>query len=244
MIIYPAIDIKAGRCVRLYQGQMDKVTLFPEYPTEAAKRWEAAGAKFIHVVDLDGAGSGEPKNILTLEQIIKSVNIPIQFGGGIRGMYTVKQLFNLGVSRIILGTALVNNPDLLAEACAVYQGKIAVGLDVKDECLAIHGWEEKTDINVVDVINELEKVGVSRIIYTDISVDGTMQGPNIKGIRSIAKKTNIPLIASGGVSSIKDIKAIKKLESLGVEGIIIGKALYSEAFTLEEAIKVAEKNVG
>ena len=124
MIIYPAIDIKAGRCVRLYQGQMDKVTLYPEYPAEAAKKWEDAGAKYIHVVDLDGAGAGEPKNLFSLEQIIKSVNVPIQFGGGIRGMYTVKQVFDLGVSRIVLGTSVINNPALLAEACAVYYGKI------------------------------------------------------------------------------------------------------------------------
>jgi len=244
MIIYPAIDIKAGRCVRLYQGQMDKVTVFSEYPVEAAKRWEAAGAKYIHVVDLDATVAGELKNMFALEQIVKSVNIPIQFGGGVRGMFAVKRLFDLGVSRVVVGTALIKNPAMLAEACAVYPGKIAVGLDVKNGHIAIKGWQEETDISAVEMINELEKLGVSRIIYTDILVDGTMQGPNIQGIKSIAQKTNIPLIASGGVSNLKDIKKIKKLKDLGIEGIIIGRALYSEAFTLEEAIKVVEENAG
>ncbi|HDP69864.1 MAG TPA: 1-(5-phosphoribosyl)-5-[(5-phosphoribosylamino)methylideneamino]imidazole-4-carboxamide isomerase [Actinobacteria bacterium] len=244
MIIYPAIDIKAGRCVRLYQGQMNKVTIYSEYPVEVAKRWENAGAKYIHVVDLDGAVAGEPKNLVALEQIIKNIGVPVQFGGGVRGMLTVKRLFDLGISRVVVGTALINNPVMLAEACAVYSGKIAVGLDVKNGHIAIKGWEEETEINAIDVIKELEKLGVSRIIYTDILVDGTMRGPNIKGIKEIAKKTNIPLIASGGISGIKDVKDIKKLKSLGVEGMIIGKALYSGAFTLEKAIKVVENNAG
>ncbi len=239
MIIYPAIDLKSGKCVRLYQGKMDEVTVYSNEPAEVAMGWQTQGASFLHLVDLDGAALGEPQNLESIEEIVKSVTIPVQLGGGLRSFEAIEWAFGIGVERVVLGTAAVKDEALLALACSTYPGQIAVGLDVRDGHLAISGWEEDSGISVQDILDRLQELGVSRIIYTDIMMDGTLMGPNLMAIEEIAAMTDIPIIASGGVSSLQDIADLAALSHLGIEGAIVGKALYAEAFSLREAIEVA-----
>lgn len=239
MIIYPAIDLKSGKCVRLFQGKMDEVTVYSDSPRDMAMSWEDQGAEYIHLVDLDGAVAGEPKNLGSVEEILKSVSIPVQFGGGLRSIESIAAIFEIGVSRAILGTAAIKNMFMLQEACLYHPGRIAVGLDTKDGFVAVNGWEEETQVLALDILPQLKEIGVARIIYTDIMTDGTLSGPNLSAIEVIARSTDIPIIASGGISSLKDIANLASLTSLGVEGAIVGKALYAKAFTLKEAIEVA-----
>ncbi|MDI6799072.1 MAG: 1-(5-phosphoribosyl)-5-[(5-phosphoribosylamino)methylideneamino]imidazole-4-carboxamide isomerase [Actinomycetota bacterium] len=240
MIIYPAIDLKSGKCVRLCQGKMDEVTVYSDDPKEVAKRWQREGAEYIHVVDLDGAVTGAPKNLSLLGEIVMATKVPVQFGGGLRSLDVIDKVFEMGVSRAVVGTALIKDEAMLKGACSIYPGRIAVGLDVRFGYVAVSGWEEETKVLAVDLIGRLEELGVARIIYTDIMVDGTLKGPNLAAIESVAKSTNVPIIASGGVASLQDLADLAGLSPLGVEGAIVGKALYAGAFTLKEALEAVK----
>ncbi len=238
MLIIPAIDLKGGRCVRLIQGKMDEETVFSDFPLKVAKRWEELGAKLIHVVDLDGAVSGKPGNRELVADIAKSLSIPVQIGGGIRDFKTAQAYLRDGIGRIILGTVAYDNTELVSELCKSYAGKIIVGIDARDGMVAIKGWVETTKKNAIELAKEYENLGVAGIIYTDISKDGMMIGPNIDAIKEFASAVNIPVIASGGVSNIDDLRKIAEISHYGIEGVIIGKALYTGAIDLREAIKV------
>jgi len=240
MLVIPAIDIKSGKCVRLYQGRMDNVTIFSKNPEEMALKWERAGAKFLHIVDLDGAISGLPENFSVIKDIIQNIQIPCEVGGGIRDLNTIYRYLDLGVERIILGTLAFKNPNFVKNACIKFPGKIAVGIDVKNEKISIKGWTEIEDKSPEELVKEFEDMNLSAIIYTDIKRDGMLTGPNIEATKKLALSTNIPIIASGGVSSIDDIKNLKFLESYGVIGIIIGRAIYTGKVDLKEAIEIAE----
>lgn len=238
MIIIPAIDLKEGQCVRLRQGIMEDSTVYSDNPVEVAKRWEHMGADIIHVVDLDGAIAGKPVNRKIIKDITESVDIRIQIGGGIRDLKTVEEYINIGVYRIVLGTIAVKNPLLVEDACNSYPGQIAVGIDAKDGMVAIKGWTEKTEEKATEFATELEDLGVSIIIYTDISRDGMLTGPNISAVKEMAMSLSIPIIASGGVSSIDDLLALHALEDFGVEGAIVGKALYTGDIDLKKALEI------
>jgi len=238
MLIIPAIDIKEGRCVRLTEGQFEDVEIFSDDPVMMAVKWADKGAKMLHVVDLDGARYGKLANISLVEQIIKKVNIPVQVGGGIRSYKEVERLINLGTSRIILGTILWKDKVLAKRLFDEFSEKIIAGIDARDGHVAIEGWQNITSIDALDFAGEMERLGVRRIIYTDIKRDGTLKGPNISNIEKMVKNVNIPLICSGGIASLDDIKKLKRLEGLGLEGIIIGKALYKGRIILEETLEL------
>ncbi len=237
MVIYPAIDIKDGQCVRLRQGKADQVTVYETDPVKVALRWQKEGAEIIHIVDLDGAFGGLVKNLRTVEKIAQSVDVPIQFGGGVRQIDTMKELFNAGVSQIVVGTAVVDDTSLVKAALDLFGGRIVIGIDARDGKVAVEGWNKVTKKDVVSLALEMEVMGASLIVYTDISKDGMLVGPNIEGTRKLAEAVDVPVIASGGVSALKDLIEIKKLEPYGVEGVIIGKALYENAFTLKQALE-------
>jgi len=234
MIIIPAVDIKDGRCVRLHQGKFDAVTRYFDNPVEAALRWSEAGAKLIHLVDLDGALAGRAVHIDLIKGIIEATGVEVEIGGGIRDMATAEAYLELsGVKRVILGTAAYKDRDFLTALTAKYPGRVAVGIDAKDGCVALKGWVDVTAARAVDFAAELEGAGVGAIIYTDISRDGAMSGPNVEATCELAESVTIPVVASGGVSSIDDIKAFKGKD---IEGIIVGKALYTGDINLEEAM--------
>ncbi|MDY6854059.1 MAG: 1-(5-phosphoribosyl)-5-[(5-phosphoribosylamino)methylideneamino]imidazole-4-carboxamide isomerase [Thermodesulfobacteriota bacterium] len=239
MEIIPAIDLKEGKCVRLLQGDMDKATIFSEDPVDAARMWEKRGANLIHIVDLDGSIAGKPKNKEIIEKIMKSIHIPIQLGGGIRDLSTMDQYLSLGVNRVILGTVALESPDLVQKACERYPGRILAGIDSKDGLVAIRGWTEVTKKRSEEAAKELETFGVIALIFTDIKRDGMQTGPNIESTKKLAQSVHTPVIASGGVSTIKDIEELLKIEEFGVTGVIIGKALYTNSLRLEDAIKLA-----
>lgn len=239
MKILPAIDILDGKVVRLRQGRLDAVTVYNDDPVDQAKRWEAAGAEWLHVVDLDGAVLGEPRNLEDIKRIIAAVGVPIQVGGGIRSMDTLRMFYDAGVMRTVLGTTLVTQPELVAAACAEFEGVVA-GIDARDGKVAVEGWKQGTDHGVLELVLELQLLGVRRLAYTDIALDGTGHGVNYGAYRALASQIDIPVIASGGVSSILDIT---DLRSIGrqVEGVIIGRALYEGTFTLEQAIAAGRR---
>ncbi len=234
MQIIPAIDIKNGKCVRLFQGDFDKETIYSSSPIDMALKWENQGAKIIHLVDLDGAKIGKSKIIRIVKKIIKEVKIPIEIGGGIRNLKTVKQLINIGVTRIILGTVALENTDLLKKHIDLFGDKIIVSIDVNNGKLMKKGWLESSNLELMPSIKMLEKIGVKTIIYTDITRDGTLTEPNYKDIKLIRKTTKMNLIAAGGISSIDQIK---KLKIMKVNGVIIGKSLYEGRIDLKEVIK-------
>ena len=237
MLLIPAIDLKNGQCVRLRQGRMDEVTVFSKDPVSVAKRWVDEGAQRLHVVDLDGAVKGSPVNLKALEKIVAAVgDVPVQAGGGVRDEETVQHYLDAGVSFIIIGTKAVNTPHFLRDLCLEYPRHIFVGLDAKDGRVAIDGWNKLSHHDVVEMAQHCERDGVEAIIYTDIGRDGMMQGFNVDATRALAKAVNTPVIASGGVSSLDDLRALAALTGLGVEGAIVGKALYAGAFTLAEAL--------
>lgn len=238
MQILPAIDILAGRVVRLKQGSFDEVTVYNPDPVDQAKRFEAAGAEIIHVVDLDGAVTGEPVNIAVVEAIVRAVGVPVQVGGGIRTERTLERLFDAGVARTVLGTALINDPELVTRACARWPGIVA-GIDARDGKVAIEGWKQGTPHSVIDVVADLGAVGVHRLVYTDIALDGMQTGPNIRAYRALALASDVRIIASGGVSTIDDIRALALIP--GVEGVITGRALYEGTLDLAEAIAVGRE---
>ncbi|MFZ3072990.1 MAG: 1-(5-phosphoribosyl)-5-[(5-phosphoribosylamino)methylideneamino]imidazole-4-carboxamide isomerase [Thermodesulfobacteriota bacterium] len=237
MIILPAIDIKEGRCVRLCQGIMTDETEYSKDPSEVAKRWADAGAEIIHIVDLDAAIEGTPKNLSAIEKIASSVNVPIQIGGGIRNEETAKKYLGIkGVKRVIIGTLALSEPGTVESLAKRYPGRIAIGIDAKDGFVAIKGWVEVTKTKAIDLAKKFEGMGVAAIIYTDISKDGMLTGPNVEATKKLIDTIKIPVIASGGVSNMKDIEALKKIKAAGA---IVGKALYSGAIDLKEAIKTA-----
>lgn len=234
MEVIPAIDLKEGRCVRLFQGDFDKETVFSTDPAAVARRWQDAGAPRIHVVDLDGAASGQPRNAEAVAQILQSVDIPIQLGGGVRNMETLKNWLVRGVRRVVLGTAAVEDPDFLVQACARFGDAVIAGVDARDGKVAASGWTRTTEVDAISFIARLGELGVRRIVYTDIATDGMLKGPNLESVRQITSRTPLPIIASGGVSTIQDLLS---LNSLGVEGAIVGRALYTGDLDLREAIK-------
>jgi len=240
MIVIPAIDLKEGKCVRLEQGLMDKDTVFNDNPAAQARAWQDQGAEMLHIVDLDGAFAGQPRNRAAIEAIVKAITIPSQLGGGIRDMATIEAYLSLGLSRVIIGTAAQRNPELVREACAKFPGQIVVGIDAKNGMVAVQGWAEVTDITAVDLARKFEGLGVSAIIYTDISRDGMLQGPNLEATRALAEAVSIPIIASGGVSSLKDIRNLMAIEASGVSGVITGKAVYTGAIRLAEAVALTK----
>ena len=240
MLIIPAIDIKEGRCVRLTEGRFEDVEIFSDDPVAVAVKWANKGAMMLHVVDLDGARYGKLTNISLLEKIIKKINIPVQMGGGIRNYKEVKRLINMGVSRVILGTILWKDKPLAKRLFRDFSEKIIAGIDAREGYVAIEGWQNITPVGALDFAKEMERLGARRIIYTDIKRDGTLIGPNIGNIEEMVKSVSIPLICSGGITSLDDIKKLKRLEDLGLEGIIIGKALYKGRIILEEALKLAQ----
>lgn len=239
MLIIPAIDIKDGRCVRLYQGDMDKDTVYYESPVEAAKHWVEQGAELLHVVDLNGAVEGRPVHKQEVAAICMGFGVPVELGGGLRSLEAIEESLALGVERVVLGTAAYEDPDFLRAVCDKFPGKIVAGIDAREGRVAIKGWKEDTSMDAVELAKRCEQDGASRIIYTDISRDGTSLGVNIEATLRLARAVKIPVIASGGVSSLDDIRRLKELEKDGVEGVIVGRALYSGAFTLREAIEVA-----
>ena len=241
MIIYPAIDIRGGRCVRLNEGRFDAETVFADDPAEMALKWAGMGAEFLHLVDLDGALAGEGKNVPVIERILQSVNIPVQLGGGIRNLETIEKLLALGVTRLILGSAAVNNPQLVEEACKKYPGHIAVGIDAKNGEVAIEGWGKGSGVAATELAKQMATYGVETIIYTDISRDGMLSGVNVEATAALARACGVPIIASGGVASIEDIRRVKAVEADGVCGCIIGKAIYTGAVDLKEALALAKE---
>ena len=238
MIIIPAIDLKDGKCVRLLQGRKEDVTVYSDDPAAMAKHWESLGAELLHVVDLDGAFTGEQKNFEKIKAIREAINIPIELGGGIRDIERIDLLVGLGVDRTIIGTSAAKNPEMVKEACAKHPGKVIVGIDAKDGKVAVKGWVEITELDAIEFARDMEAIGAAGIIYTDISRDGMLTGPNIEAMAKMTQSVNIPVIASGGVSKLDDVKSLMQIENLW--GVITGKALYAESMKLEDAIALTK----
>ncbi|MDD5686954.1 MAG: 1-(5-phosphoribosyl)-5-[(5-phosphoribosylamino)methylideneamino]imidazole-4-carboxamide isomerase [Elusimicrobia bacterium] len=241
MLIIPAIDIRDGNCVRLSQGKLEAECIYSKDPTFIAKMFQSKGAKRIHIVDLDGAFKGAPQNLVELEKIRQAVSIEIEFGGGIRKIETLEKIANMGIDKIILGTVAVFNPELMKEAVKKFKDRIILAIDVFDGKIAIGGWKEVTQHEALEFAKSAKEIGIKEIIVTDIKKDGMMEGPNIEGIRKICK-SDLAVIASGGVSTIDDVKKISALEKYGVSGMIIGKAIYTDSIKLEDAITLTNKH--
>ena len=235
MRIIPAVDIKEGRCVRLVQGKVDQETVYSNDPLSMANHWDEEGAQTIHVVDLDGAFQGSPINAEIVKNIIYSSSVDIQVGGGIRTLETIETYVKAGAYRIILGTVAQQEPEFVEEACKRFPHKIIVGIDARDGLVAVKGWVEVSEQKATDLAQKLKGYGIAGFIFTDISRDGMLQGPNLENIKKFAESAQLPVIASGGVSRLADIKNLAKLESYGVEGVIVGKALYDKTLTFKEA---------
>ncbi len=238
VLVIPAIDLREGQCVRLIQGRLEETTVFSDDPVATAQRWEELGAQLLHLVDLDGAFVGAPQNLEVVSEIVKQLRIPVQLGGGIRTLANIRQILDLGVERVILGTAAIADPELVQKACALYGERIAVGIDSKDGFVAVEGWEATVGKTFVELGLEMKSLGVKRIIFTDTRRDGTMRGPNKESTRLIAQKTGLKVIASGGVAGLEDLLSLKELAEYGVEGVIVGKALYMGKVKLDEAISL------
>jgi len=235
MILYPAIDLKDGACVRLLRGEMADATVYNEDPGAQARAFEAAGAGWLHIVDLNGAFEGRPVNAVAVEAILGAVSVPAQLGGGIRDRATIEDWFERGLARVILGTAALRDPGLVREAAAAHPGRIAVGIDARGGKVAVEGWAETTDMPAADLAKAFEDAGVAALIYTDIERDGAMAGPNVAATAELARAVSIPVIASGGVSSLKDLAALKACGA-PLDGVISGRALYDGRLDLAEAV--------
>jgi len=238
MIIFPAIDIKNGVCVRLIKGDFRQITSYENTPIDQAKNYFQNGFINIHIVDIDGALRGRAVNSFIINEIVKKIKSKIQIGGGIRTIDDINHWIEMGVDKVVMGTAAVENTDLLKTACNKFKNKIAVSLDAKDGLIALSGWKKQTNISAIDLIKKIQNFGVSRIIYTDINRDGTKQGPNIKDTVELSRKAKIPLVISGGVSSLEDIKKIKSLSNSNIEGVIVGKSIYDGDIKINDLAKL------
>ncbi|MDX2082402.1 MAG: 1-(5-phosphoribosyl)-5-[(5-phosphoribosylamino)methylideneamino]imidazole-4-carboxamide isomerase [Rickettsiales bacterium] len=238
MIIFPAIDLKNGQCVRLFKGDMNQATIFNNNPSQQAREFEKSGFKFLHIVDLDGAIAGASANQESIIEILKTVKIPTQLGGGIRSIADIEKWLSLGINRVILGTIALKNPDLVIEACKKFPNKIVVGIDAKDGFVATHGWVETSKIKALELAKKYSDFGIAAIIYTDISRDGTMTGFDFEGTKNLAENLKIPIIASGGIADFKDILKIKSLERFGVIGAIVGRAIYDRKISTTDLTNI------
>jgi phosphoribosylformimino-5-aminoimidazole carboxamide ribotide isomerase len=243
MQVIPAIDLKEGKCVRLRQGLMDQSTIFSDEPAQIASRWLNEGAQKLHLVDLDGAFAGKQKNSGAIKEILSEVNgkIPVQLGGGIRNIDSIELILNQGIDSVIIGTAAITNPGFLHEACYAFPGQVIVGLDAKDGEVAINGWSKLTGHNVIEMAKKFEEYGVASIIYTDIGRDGMLQGINIEATVDLAEQVNVPIIASGGLSTIDDIKKLCEVANIGIRGVIAGRSIYEGTINFREAQELAFK---
>lgn len=241
MNIYPAIDLRGGNCVRLVKGDFSRETIYSRDPGAMAREWAAAGASSIHVVDLDGALAGESRNLTAIRAILEQGGIPIEVGGGIRNMSHIERLLTAGVHQVILGSAAVKDPQLVKDACRAYPGRIVVGIDAKNGDVAVEGWEASGHIQAEELAKKMADAGVERIIFTDIARDGMLSGVNVEATVAVAKASGLKVTASGGVASLEDLKILKKRETDGVEGCIIGKALYTGAIDLRQAVAIAKE---
>ena len=237
MLIIPAIDMRKGKCVRLFKGDFARETVFSDHPEEMAMKWQSAGARFLHLVDLDGALAKKPMNLAAVERILGSVDIPVELGGGVRSLENIEEVLALGVSRVILGSVAVQNPALVKEACQKYEERIIVGIDAKDGIVAVDGWGVSGEVEAGELAKRMVNAGVRTI--TDISRDGTLTGVNAEATVALAKESGAAVIASGGVNSLDDIRRLKALEADGVCGVIVGKSIYTGALDLQEAIEIA-----
>ena len=242
MLILPAIDLRGGKCVRLVEGRLDRETIYSDDPAEMARKWESTGAKYLHLVDLDGAFAGKPVNDKVINEIIKAVNIPCELGGGIRDMETISFYLDMGIARVILGTAAIADPSIVEAAVDKFGAdRIVLGIDAKDGMVAIHGWDSTVTKTAVELGIEMKELGITRVIFTDIKRDGTLMGPNLESTRELAVRTGLAVIASGGISSLDDIRAVRELEPFGVDSVITGKALYDGRLDLREAIRICDE---
>jgi phosphoribosylformimino-5-aminoimidazole carboxamide ribotide isomerase len=235
MIIYPAVDVREGKCVRLTQGEFNKETVYSDNPVEMALRWEKMGAQYLHVVDLDGARTGKAQNIAVISEMAVKMGIPVQLGGGIRTIEMIETILCKGIERVILGTSAVKDPELVKRAVKTFENNVVIGIDAKDGMVAIEGWEKTSEFKAIEFAKKMEDLGAKTIIYTDISRDGMLNGPNLKAMEEMVKAVKIDIIASGGVGKLDDIKNLKEV---GVSGVIVGRALYTGDVDLKQAIEV------
>ncbi|SRR6266536_3015025 len=244
MMILPAIDLRAGRCVRLTQGRKDAVRVYDANPVEVAERFQQAGARMLHIVDLDGAFSeSNSRNRTVLREIMRAVDIPVQFGGGLRGKKDIEQAIDFGVTRVVIGTLAVESPDILTKMANLFGAKhFAVGIDARRGYVVSRGWEKQESLTALTLAHRVAAVGIERIVYTDVERDGTLEGPNIEETCAIARATNLKVTASGGVSSLEDLKRLKAASECGIDSVIVGKALYEKRFTLSEALRVIDES--
>ncbi len=240
MLVIPAIDLKDGRCVRLRQGDMAAETVYSDDVTEVASRWQQQGAGLIHVVDLNGAVDGEPKNLPHIESVMKAVRVKVQVGGGIRTIDTVRRYLNAGVSRVVLGTAALTNRALLDQACREFPQRIVLGLDARDGRIAVKGWTTVSEVNAIDLLKELSGCAIAAVVYTDIARDGMLNGPNIPALKEVVEYSSFPVIASGGITRLEDLRAVRSLGPK-IEGAIVGKALYDGKLDLRAAVAALGK---
>ena len=238
MILYPAIDLKDGQCVRLWRGQMDRATVFSDDPAGQAKSFAAQGCRWLHVVDLDGAFAGKAMNSRAVDAILGAVEVPVQLGGGIRDLGAIERWLERGIARVVLGTLALRAPEIAREACQKFARQIAIGIDAKSGRVAVEGWAEASDMEAGDLARRFEDSGAAAIVYTDIERDGTKTGLDVEGTAELARGLSIPVIASGGVASIADIEALKSVEDAGIGGVIVGRALYDGGLDLKQALKV------
>ena len=225
----------------MLKGDFNQETVFSDSPADMARKWQAQGAEYLHLVDLDGALAGSSQNLNAIEEILQAVDIPTELGGGIRSMEQIDQLLAMGITRVILGSVAVKNPDLVREACTKYGERIVVGIDAKDGIVAVEGWGKSGNIGVIELAQKMKEAGVKTIIYTDISRDGTLSGVNVEATVKLAQESGVKIVASGGVKSLEDIKALKKQEAVGIEGVIAGKSIYMGTLDLAAAIKIAKE---
>lgn len=235
MIIYPAVDVRDGKCVRLTQGEFDKQTVYSDNPVDMALKWEKMGAQYLHVVDLDGARTGKAQNIAVISEMAVKMGIPVQVGGGIRTIEMIETVLGKGIERVILGTSAVKDPELVKRAVKTFENNVVIGIDAKDGMVAIEGWEKTSEFKAVDFARKMEELGAKTIIYTDISRDGMLNGPNLKAMEEMVNAVKIDIIASGGVGKLEDIKNLKET---GVSGVIVGRALYTGDVDLKQAIEM------
>ncbi len=237
MIVYPAVDIKDGKCVRLSQGKFNAVTVYAENPVEMALKWEKLGARYLHVIDLDGARLGVPQNVAVASEVAVKLGIPVQLGGGIRTIEMIETILCKGLQRVILGTSAVRDPELVKKALKIFENNVVIGIDAKDGKVAIEGWEKTSDFTAVEFAKKMEDLGARTIIYTDISKDGMLAGPNLTAMEEMVKAVGMEIICAGGVTRVSDVRNLKEI---GVSGAIIGKALYTGDMDLGEALEAAK----